>query len=112
MEYIVYLVGLILIGITAYQAVKIRKSGTLNETAWTEIRVLSYSTINNMMRVYTVKSDKELFIKFVIEQIKNGIDNSENLTQIDRDFWSEEKLVAIFRPVLNSLIEKFEELKK
>lgn len=112
MEYVVYFVGLVLLAITAYQAVKIRKSGELNENAWVEIRILAYQTIDNLMRLYTVKTDKEAFISFVIEQIKNGIDKNENLTQVDRDFWSEEKLTAIFRPVLNGLINKFEELKK
>jgi hypothetical protein len=112
MEYVVYFIALVLIGITTYQAIKIEKSGNLNENAWIEIRVLAYNKIDQLMRLYTVRADREAFIKFVIEQIKNGIDTNKNLVQVDRDFWSEDKLTAIFRPVLNALIDKVEELKK
>ena len=112
MEWAFYSVALIMIGFATYQIYKIRASGKLTEEAWQTIRVIAYEIIDKLMRLYTVKTDKEAFIDFVINQIKEAIDNNEYLTQVDRDFWTKDKLIAIFRPVLNSLIEKFEELKK
>lgn len=110
MEYVVYLVALLIIGFSAYQIYMIRKSGNITEQGWSTIRELGYSTIQSLMQLYSVKTDKEQFIAFTVTTIREKIVESANLTEIDKNFWTEERLTAIFRPVINGLIEKAEEL--
>jgi hypothetical protein len=106
MEYIVYAVGLIIVGFAAFQVWMIRKNGNFTEQGWAEIRVIAYDAISQLMQLYTVKTDKEAFVEFVITSIKDEIDESENVTDIDKAFWSEDRLRAILKPVIEGLIAK------
>jgi hypothetical protein len=112
MEIMFYVVGLLMIGITLFQIVKIRQSGNITEQGWSEIRIIAYTTIDNLMGMFTVKTNKEAFIKYVIGLIREKIVNSDKLNDIDKNFWTEARLTAIFRPVMLALIDKIEELKK
>jgi hypothetical protein len=106
MEYLVYAVGLLILGFTAWRIYLISFKGKIDETAWAEIRVLGYETINELVKLYNVHEDKDLFVDFIIEEIANKIAENEKLTAADKAFWSVDNLNAIFRPVIEQLINK------
>mgnify|MGYP001438390953 CR=1 FL=1 len=108
MVYVVYATAIIIMAFSAYQIYKIRKNGDLTEQGWAEIRIIAYQTIDDLMKLYQVKSDKEKFIQFVVDTIRSKIVNNENLTDVDKNFWTNERLTAIFKPVIEDLINQIE----
>lgn len=112
MEYVVYFIGLVMIFIGIWQIYKIRKSGDITEQGWAEVRMIGYRTIDRLLKLQAVKTDKDLLSEYIVTEIKNEIDAAEALTEQDRNFWTAERLTAIFKPAILGLIDQADSLKK
>lgn len=106
MEILFYVVMALIAGFAAWRVYLISKRGTIDSTAWSEIRIIGYEVINELVKLYSVKDDKDEFVDFIIFEIADKVANNENLTAADKVFWSEDNLSAIFRPIIVSLIDK------
>lgn len=112
MEILFYVVGLLILGFTAWRMYIISKRGKIDETAWVEVRIIGYKMINKLIKLYNVHEDKDEFVDFIIREIVDAVLENENLTAADKVFWSEDNLNAIFRPIIISLVNKIIEKTK
>jgi hypothetical protein len=106
MEILFYIVGLLILGFAAWRIFIISKKGTIDETAWAEIRVIGYKTIDSLVKLYNVHQNKDEFIDFIITEIEDAVYENQNLTAADKAFWNKDNLSAIFKPIIVILVDK------
>jgi hypothetical protein len=62
MEILGIIVAILILGFTAWRIYIISKRGTIDSNAWAEIRVIGYQTIEDLVKLYNAKDDKNQFI--------------------------------------------------
>lgn len=104
-----YILLLLIVGFTAYQIFKIKKAGKFDAQTYEQVKVLVYDVLNEAAELYKQKqTSKEAFIKGIISLIRHKIVESEQLSEADKNFWTEDKLQNLFMPVITVMMDRID----
>lgn len=113
MEILFYIICIIILSFGAYQAYIIRKKSGNTTNSMEAIQSLVFKTVNDVYELYKAEQlGKDVFIEKVISEIRENIISCDFLSQVEKDFWTEEKISLFCKPTIIIVMNKLDTLKK